>query len=116
EARIAQTIKHPNVVPVIDVGEHLGVPFMAQRFIDGLSLEQLLKRDGALEVSRAVEICADVAAGLEALWEAGMVHRDVKPGNILLAEQGTAYITDFGLAKDTQGNLLTLPGPALGSR
>jgi serine/threonine protein kinase len=115
EARIARTIKHPNVVPVVDTGEHLGVPFMAQRFIDGLSLEQKLERDGPLEVSRAAEIAADVAAGLEAVWEGGMVHRDVKPGNILLDEHGTAYITDFGLAKDTQGSLLTLPGQALGS-
>jgi serine/threonine-protein kinase len=56
-----------------------------------------------------------VAAGLEALWGAGMVHRDVKPANILLDATGRAYITDFGLAKDTQGSLLTLPGQALGS-
>ena len=63
----------------------------------------------------AVRVCTDVAAGLEALWGAGMVHRDVKPANILLDESGRAYITDFGLAKDTQGSLLTLPGQALGS-
>jgi serine/threonine protein kinase len=56
-----------------------------------------------------------VAAGLEALWAAGMVHRDVKPANILLDNEGQGYITDFGLAKDTQGSLLTLPGQALGS-
>jgi serine/threonine-protein kinase len=115
EARIAQMVKHPNVVPVVDTGEQDGLPYMAQRFIKGESLDDKLKRDGPLDVARAVQICTDVAAGLEALWAAGMVHRDVKPGNILLDERGQAYITDFGLAKDTQGSLLTLPGQALGS-
>jgi len=115
EARIAQTVQHPNVVPVVDTGEHDGLPYMAQRFIEGMSLDEKLKRDGPLDVPTAVQICTDVAAGLEALWGAGMVHRDVKPANILLDESGRAYITDFGLAKDTQGSLLTLPGQALGS-
>ena len=121
EARIAQTVQHPNVVPVLDTGEVDGLPFMAQRFIEGdregqsLSLDDKLKRDGQLDVQTAVGICTDVAAGLEALWAAGMVHRDVKPANILLDDSGRAYITDFGLAKDTQGSLLTLPGQALGS-
>ncbi len=115
EARIAQTVQHPNVVPVIDTGEHEGLPYMAQRFIEGMSLDEKLKRDGPLDVQTAVRVCTDVAAGLEALWGAGMVHRDVKPANILLDGSGRAYITDFGLAKDTQGSLLTLPGQALGS-
>jgi serine/threonine protein kinase len=115
EARIAQTVKHPNVVSVVATGEQDGLPYMAQTFIDGYSLDEKLKRDGALDVASAVRIGTDVAAGLEALWGAGMVHRDVKPANILLDESETAYITDFGLAKDTQGSLLTLPGQALGS-
>ena len=120
EARIAQTVNHPNVVPVLDTGEHEGLPYMAQRFIvgpdgRGFSLDDKLKRDGQLDVQTTVSVCTDVAAGLEALWAAGMVHRDVKPANILLDETGRAYITDFGLAKDTQGSLLTLPGQALGS-
>src|SRR2546421_3384611 len=115
EARIAQTVKHPNVVPVLSTGEHNGIPYMAQVFIDGTSLDAKIKQEGQLDVQTAVQICTDVAAGLEALWGAGMVHRDVKPANILLDESGRAYITDFGLAKDTQGSLLTLPGQALGS-
>ncbi|HKO26366.1 MAG TPA: serine/threonine-protein kinase [Solirubrobacteraceae bacterium] len=115
EARIAQTVQHPNVVPVVDTGEHEGLPYMAQRFIEGESLDDKLKRESHLDVQTAVGVCTDVAAGLEALWGAGMVHRDVKPANILLDATGRAYITDFGLAKDTQGSLLTLPGQALGS-
>jgi len=115
EARIAQTVKHPNVVPVLETGEVDGIPYMAQRFIDGMSLDDKLKRDGSLDPQTAVQVCTDVAAGLEALWAAGMVHRDVKPANILLDERGEAFITDFGLAKDTQASMLTLPGQALGS-
>jgi serine/threonine-protein kinase len=115
EARIAQAVRHPNVVPVVATGEHEGIPYMAQRFIDGLSLEQRLERYGVLDTDTALSICADVAAGLEALQAGGMVHRDVKPGNILLDEHGRAHITDFGLAKDMQGSMLTRPGQALGS-
>src|SRR5271163_4268791 len=115
EARIAQTVRHPNVVPLIATGEHEGRPYMVQSFIDGLALEQKLERDGPLGVEAAMGMGADVAAGLEALWAAGMVHRDVKPGNILLEGGGRAYIADFGLSKDTQGSLLTRPGQALGS-
>ena len=115
EARIAQTVKHPNVVPVLATGEYHGLPYMTQLFVKGCTLDQKVKQDGPLPVKVAVGICHDVAQGLEALWAAGMVHRDVKPANILLDEGGKAYITDFGLAKDTQGSLLTLPGQALGS-
>jgi serine/threonine-protein kinase len=80
-----------------------------------VSLDERVKQDGPLPLGITIGICSDVARGLEALWAAGMVHRDVKPANILLDEQGQAYITDFGLAKDIQGSLLTLPGQALGS-
>ena len=115
EARIAESVKHPHVVPVLDTGEHDGVPYMVQRFVDGESLEQRLNRQSPLDRPTAVRICGDAAGGLEALWAAGMVHRDIKPGNIMIDTGGTAYITDFGLAKDTQGSVLTLPGQALGS-
>ena len=70
---------------------------------------------GTLDLQVAVQVCEEVAGGLDALHAAGLIHRDVKPANILLDEEGTAYITDFGLAKDSQGSLLTRPGQALGS-
>jgi len=115
EARIAQTVRNPHVVPVRDSGELDGTPYLAAQLIDGIALDEKLTRERRLEVATIVGICAQVAEGLQALWEAGMVHRDVKPGNILLDRAGNAYITDFGLAKDSQGTALTRPGQALGS-
>jgi serine/threonine protein kinase len=115
EARIAQQVKNPHVVPVLDTGEHEGVPYLSQRFVEGGSLEEKLKREGRLDVPTTLAICAQVADGLDALYAGGMVHRDVKPANVLLDLDGTALITDFGLAKDNEGTNLTRPGQALGS-
>ena len=115
EARIAQQISHPNVVPVSDRGEHDGVPYLAQRYIAGGNLADLVEKEGQLELGVICAAAEQVAAGLDALHAEGLFHRDIKPANILLDEAGTAYITDFGLAKDTQGSLLTKPGQALGS-
>jgi serine/threonine-protein kinase len=115
EARIAQTIVNPHVVPVLDTGEHDGLPYLVTPFIEGGSLADKLKRDGPLDLAALVRICSHLADGLQALWAAGMVHRDIKPGNILLDPKGVAYITDFGVAKDSHGTRLTMPGKALGS-
>jgi serine/threonine protein kinase len=115
EASIAQRVTHRHVVPVLDRGEHDGVPYLAQRFIRGGSLAEKIERDGPLDIKTAVKICLWVAAGLDAVHKAGLVHRDVKPANILLDEDGIAYVTDFGLAKDSQASVLTRPGQALGS-
>jgi serine/threonine protein kinase len=115
EADIAQRIEHPHVVPVLDSGEHDGIPYLAQRLIRGGSLDDRLEREGALDIDFSLRVCAQVASGLDALHAAGLFHRDVKPANILLDEQDAAYITDFGLAKDSQGSLLTRPGQTLGS-
>jgi serine/threonine protein kinase len=115
EARIAQTVRNPHVVSLRDTGEYDGLPYLATQFIEGMSLEQKLERDGRLDPATTVTICTQVADGLQAMWDAGMVHRDVKPGNILIDLAGTAYLTDFGLSKDSQGSVLTRPGQALGS-
>jgi serine/threonine protein kinase len=115
EARIAQQVQHPNVVPVLDTGEENGIPYLAQRFVGNGNLADRIEQDGQLQLDLIVQICDQVAGGLDALHQNGLVHRDVKPANILLDEGGTAFITDFGLAKDSQGSLLTRPGQALGS-
>ena len=115
EARIAQRIRHPNVVPVMDKAEHEGVPYLAQRYIHGGNLADRIEKAGQLELATTVGVAKQVASGLDALHAEGLYHRDIKPANILVDEEGTAYITDFGLAKDSQGSLLTRPGQALGS-
>ena len=115
EARTAARVGHPNVVPVLDTGEHNGIPYMAQQFIRGGSLEHRIKRDGTLGLALALDICTQVADGLDAMHAEGLIHRDVKPANILLDEEEKAYITDFGLMKDREASVLTRPGQALGS-
>ena len=115
EARIAQQMRHPHVVPVLEKAEHDGLPYLVQRYISGGTLADVIEKRKTLDPGMAIEICDQVASGLDALHAQGLFHRDVKPANILLDEQGVAYITDFGLAKDSQGSLLTRPGQALGS-
>ena len=115
EARIAQRIVHGHVVPVLDVGEHEGTPYLAQAFVRGGTLGDKIDRVGRLSIADSVTMVTEVGGGLNAIHEVGLVHRDVKPANILLDEQGVCYITDFGLAKDSQGSNLTRPGQAVGS-
>ncbi len=102
ESRIAAQVEHPNVVPVYAVGEEDGTAFMAMRLIGGPDLGRKITELRRLEPEDAAGLIAQVASGLDAIHTAGLVHRDVKPSNILLGgEEGRehAYITDFGLAK-----------------
>ena len=117
EAEIAQRIQHPNVVSVIDTGDYEGLPWAAQRFISGGSLEERLDKWGALDLHQMIAIFKQVAGGLDVLHENGLIHRDLKPGNILIDDHGHPFIADFGLAKDHghEGTVLTRPGQALGS-
>ncbi|HET9497773.1 MAG TPA: serine/threonine-protein kinase [Candidatus Limnocylindria bacterium] len=104
ESRTAGTLDHPNVVPMYDAGEADGVLYIAMRFVDGVDLATLIARDGPLEPARTARIVAQVASALDAAHEAGLVHRDVKPSNVLLPARGAgrgehAYLGDFGLTK-----------------
>ncbi|MGW7369394.1 serine/threonine-protein kinase [Streptomyces sp. NPDC054841] len=105
ESRVAAAIEHPHIVPVFEAGETDGVLYIAMRYVCGLDLRALLDRDGPLPVHTAIRIAAQVASALDAAHDHGLVHRDVKPGNILVAK-GTdidhpehVYLTDFGVTK-----------------
>ncbi|MFF3203604.1 serine/threonine-protein kinase [Streptomyces sp. NPDC002962] len=105
ESRVAAAIDHPHIVPVFEADETDGVLYIAMRYVDGSDLRHLLDREGPLPPATAVRIAAQVASALDAAHEHGLVHRDVKPGNVLVA-RGTdsdhpehVYLTDFGLTK-----------------
>jgi streptogramin lyase len=119
ESRLAASLDHPNVIPVYAAGEHDGVLYIAMRFVDGTDLRALLAAEGALDPARAAGVVAQVASALDAAHERGLVHRDVKPANILVAARGGGehtYLTDFGLTKRTASDSgLTAAGEWVGT-
>jgi len=98
EVRLARQISHPNVCRVFDVGEAEGQHFFSMEYIDGEDLASLLRRIGRLPAEKAAQIARQLCAGLAAAHELGILHRDLKPGNVMLDGRGRARITDFGLA------------------
>jgi serine/threonine protein kinase len=103
ESKIAASIEHPNVVPIYAAGEEGGVPYIAMRYVAGADLAKRLAREGRLDPAVAVELVGQVGSGLDAIHAAGLIHRDVKPANVLLSgAEGAehAYITDFGVARN----------------
>ncbi len=98
ESLLAASIDHPNVIPVYGAGEQDGCPYLVMRLVRGTDLQALLSRSGRLETALAAKIVAQVAAALDAAHAAGLVHRDVKPANVLL-DNDHVYLTDFGLTR-----------------
>ncbi|MEU9128839.1 serine/threonine-protein kinase [Kitasatospora sp. NPDC048540] len=109
ESRVAAAIDHPHIVPIFAAGEADGLLYIAMRYVDGLDLGALVDRDGPLPVMAAVRIATQMASALDAAHEHGLVHGDVKPGNILVARSNSiedpyyAYLTDFGTAESPGG-------------
>src|SRR5689334_21956207 len=99
EARAVAQLSHPNIVTVIDRGEADGQQYIVFEYIDGESLKQLVDRNGPLPARRAIELALQVADALAFAHQAGLVHRDVKPQNVLVTEDGEAKVTDFGIAR-----------------
>ena len=113
EARSAGRLNHPNIVTIFDVGEQDGVAYIAMEVLEGRSLQQML-RDGRLPLASVVDIAAQVADALDHAQRFGIVHRDVKPANIMVSATGRAKLTDFGVAHVPSSNM-TQTGAALGS-
>ncbi|BAX93854.1 serine/threonine-protein kinase PknH/PknJ [Mycobacterium shigaense] len=115
EARIAGGLQEPHVVPIHEYGEIDGKMFMEMRLVEGTDLESLLKRFGPLTPPRAVAIISQIASALDAAHAAGVMHRDVKPPNILVTRDDFAYLVDFGIASATTDEKLTQLGTAVGT-
>ena len=119
EAAIAASLEHPNVVPIYDAGYANGVLYLSMRFVDGEDLSAVLQRHGRLDVEPLCALLEPVADALDAVHAAGLVHRDVKPGNVLISRSGrrTVYLCDFGIAKAAAGGReLTAAGQYMGTR
>jgi serine/threonine protein kinase len=99
ETELAASLEHPNVVPIHDAGEVDGQLYLVMRYVEGGELKTLLQKEGPLEPGRALAVCGQVGAALDAAHARGLVHRDVKPSNVLLDEHEHAYLTDFGLSR-----------------
>lgn len=99
ESEAAASVEHPNVIPVHASGESDGVLYIAMRYVQGEDLSAIIEREGPLSSGRAVSICSQIAEALDEAHEGGLVHRDVKPGNILVAKGDRAYLSDFGLIR-----------------
>ena len=116
EAEAFARLDHPNIVHVHSVGAVENIPFIAMQFIDGETMAQRLRRNGVLDWREALRIGSEVAAALQCAHVAQVIHRDIKPGNILMTEEGAVYVTDFGIAKVLNATTqLTLDGSRLGT-
>jgi serine/threonine protein kinase len=115
EARAADEVQHPHLIDVIDSGVVDGTGFLAMRFVAGRSLDDRIREHGPLPVEETAQIVAEIGSALDALHAVGLVHRDVKPSNILLDAERGALLTDFGLAKRRDYSMLTAPGQMLGT-
>jgi eukaryotic-like serine/threonine-protein kinase len=115
EARAVAQLAHPNVVTVIDRGEHEARQYIVFEYVDGENLKQLVEREGPLPVRQVIELGLQVAHALASAHARGVVHRDVKPQNVLLSEEGVPKVTDFGIARTSDVESVTLTGTVMGT-
>jgi len=115
EARTVARLSHPHVVMVIDAGEDEGHPYIVFEHVRGETLKERIKREGQLPVAEAVAYAIEIGRGLQAAHERNLVHRDVKPQNVLIDEEGRAKVTDFGIALGLESSQLTGAGKVIGT-
>jgi tRNA A-37 threonylcarbamoyl transferase component Bud32 len=115
EAQAAAALSHPNVVAVYDTGDDGPAHYIVMEYVEGETLAEVLKREGPLDPARAASIAEHVAAALQAAHERGLVHRDVKPGNVMIDAEGRIKVMDFGIARAAAYDTLTQTGAVLGT-
>ncbi|MFM9150407.1 MAG: protein kinase domain-containing protein, partial [Solirubrobacterales bacterium] len=115
EARAVAKLSNPNVVAVIDAGEDDGRPYIVFEYVEGETLKQLISRVGALETTEALAYGIEISQALEVAHERGMVHRDVKPQNVLIDSTGQAKLTDFGISRQLDEEGMTAEGKVVGT-
>src|SRR5438093_2069009 len=115
EAQSAASLNHPQIVRVYDTGSHDGTHYIVMEYIEGRTLRDIIREEGPLLPERAAEIAADVCAALSFAHQHGIVHRDVKPANIMLTKAGSVKVTDFGIARAMTGDTVTQTAAVLGT-
>jgi serine/threonine protein kinase len=115
EARIASEVTHEHIVPVVDFGKASGRLYIASRYVPGVPLSARIASEGTLSLAEAIRVARHVSGALEALNARGLVHRDVKPANVMVDERGAAALTDFGLARGMADTVLTKTGAVVGT-
>jgi serine/threonine-protein kinase len=115
EVRVASEVRHRHLVPILEAGQADGYDYLAVSCLSGGTLGDRVEREGPLPVADCVALAGQIGAGLDALHAHGIVHRDVKPSNVMLDEAGRAALTDFGLAKGRAYTVLTKPGQMMGT-
>ncbi len=115
EARLAGRMSHQNLIQVYDVGREKDTYHFSMEFVDGETIEQIVDRDGPMPLDRALEVAIQVVRAITYIWKFKIVHRDIKPGNIMLTRSGTAKLADFGFVKSKFDPLLSTEGEVLGT-
>ncbi|MCC7355572.1 MAG: serine/threonine protein kinase [Anaerolineae bacterium] len=115
EAQIMAALEHPHIVPIYEIGEWQEQPFIVMRLVEGRSLAQIIAQEGPLPLARVAHIATQVASALDYAHSRGVVHRDVKPSNVLVTSGDQAILTDFGIARAQGWGSLTQTGMVMGS-